>query len=42
MSIRKIALALVVVAATLPTRLAIGQAVDPQFSEAKRLFDALD
>ena len=42
MSIRKIAVALVLVAAMLPARLAIAQAVDPQFTEAKRLFDALD
>ena len=42
MSIRKIAFALVLVAAMLPARLAIAQAVDPQFTEAKRLFDALD
>ena len=42
MSTRKIVLALVMVAALLPVRLAIGQAVDPQFSEAKRLFDSLD
>jgi PDZ domain/PEGA domain len=42
MSIRKIAFALVLAAALLPARLAIAQAVDPQFTEAKRLFDALD
>jgi hypothetical protein len=42
MSIRKIAFALVLGAALLPARLAIAQAVDPQFTEAKRLFDALD
>src|SRR4029453_13984196 len=32
----------VLVAPFLPAPLAIAQAVDPQFSEAKRLFDSLD
>jgi len=42
MSTRTITLALVLIAAVLSPGRAAGQAVDPQFSEAKRLFDALD
>ena len=42
MPTRTIALALLLTAALLPARNAFGQAVDPQFSEAKRLFDSLD
>src|SRR5688572_17255041 len=42
MFIRKVALLLALLVALAPARTARAQAVDPQFSEAKRLFDSLD
>jgi len=42
MLIRKLALLLLLSAVLAPARPARAQAVDPQFSEAKRLFDSLD